>query len=121
MKHMLRLRSDAWINDHKSVGYHATSARLTQLQAAKKQKGSVKRTRARIKVVKLHACIADTRSHFLHQLSNRIVRENQVIAVENLAVSNMKENRSLSQSISDAGWGGSCANWNIRRLGTVAL
>ena len=82
-------------------------ARLAVLQrrAAKKQKGSANRAKARLKVAKLHARIADTRANFLHQLSSRIVRENQVIAVESLAVCNMKKNRSLAKSISDAGWG----------------
>ena len=82
-------------------------ARLVVLQrrAAKKQKGSANRAKARLKVAKLHARIADTRANFLHQLSSRIVRENQVIAVESLAVCNMKKNRSLAKSISDAGWG----------------
>ena len=82
-------------------------ARLVVLQrrAAKKQKGSANWAKARLKVAKLHARIADTRANFLHQLSSRIVRENQVIAVESLAVCNMKKNRSLAKSISDAGWG----------------
>ena len=82
-------------------------ARLVVLQrrAAKKQKGSANRAKARLKVAKLHARIADTRANFLHQLSSRIVRENQVIAVESLAVCNMKKNRSLAKPISDAGWG----------------
>ena len=78
---------------------------ILQRRAAKKQKGSTNRAKARLKVAKLHARIADTRANFLHQLSNRIVRENQVIAVESLAVCNMKKNRSLAKSISDAGWG----------------
>ena len=78
---------------------------ILQRRAAKKQKGSTNRAKARLKVARLHARITDTRANFLHQLSNRIVRENQVIAVESLAVCNMKKNRSLAKSISDAGWG----------------
>ncbi len=30
--HMLRLRTDAWFKDQKRVGYHETSARLTELK-----------------------------------------------------------------------------------------
>ena len=84
---------------------HEARLGMLQRRAAKKQKGSANRAKARLKVARLHARITDTRANFLHQLSNRIVRENQVIAVESLAVCNMKKNRSLAKSISDAGWG----------------
>jgi IS605 OrfB family transposase len=42
--------------------------------------------------------------HFLHKLSTRVVRENQAIALEDLNVSGMVKNRSLSRVISQAGW-----------------
>ncbi|MHB1528696.1 MAG: RNA-guided endonuclease InsQ/TnpB family protein [Acidiferrobacteraceae bacterium] len=84
---------------------YETRLGIFQRRASKKQKGSANRAKARLKVARLPARITDTRSHFLHQLSSRIVRENQVIAVESLAVCNMKKNRSLAKSISDAGWG----------------
>ncbi|MGW4337434.1 RNA-guided endonuclease TnpB family protein, partial [Rhodococcus koreensis] len=41
---------------------------------------------------------------YLHTLSTRLVRENQVIAIEDLSVRNMVKNRKLSRAISDAGW-----------------
>ncbi|MFE5704606.1 RNA-guided endonuclease TnpB family protein, partial [Rhodococcus koreensis] len=46
----------------------------------------------------------DRRRDYLHTLSTRLVRENQVIAIEDLSVRNMVKNRSLSRVISDAGW-----------------
>jgi len=72
---------------------------------AKKQKGSANRKKAKLKVARLHAKIADTRKDFLHKLSTRLVNENQVIAIETLAVSNMQKNHCLAKSISDASWG----------------
>ncbi len=71
---------------------------------AKKQKGSRNRAKARLKVAKIHGRIADRRRDYLHKLSTRLVRENQVIAIEDLSVRNMVKNRSLSRVISDAGW-----------------
>ncbi|PQP18340.1 RNA-guided endonuclease TnpB family protein [Rhodococcus opacus] len=62
------------------------------------------RAKARLKVAKIHGRIADRRRDYLHKLSTRLVRENQVIAVEDLSVRNMVKNRSLSRAISDAGW-----------------
>ncbi|WP_087738845.1 RNA-guided endonuclease TnpB family protein [Paraburkholderia piptadeniae] len=75
-----------------------------QRRLARKQKGSARRAKAKLKVAKLHAKVADSRRDFLHKLSTRLINENQVIAIESLAVSSMQKNRSLSKSISDAGW-----------------
>ncbi len=80
--------------------------RLAKLQRrlAKKQKGSARSAKAKRKVARLHAKVADARRDFLHKLSTRLINENQVIAIESLAVSNMQKNRHLAKSISDASW-----------------
>lgn len=81
----------------------ATLAKL-QRRLAKKTKGSANSKKAKLKVAKLHAKITDSRKDFLHKLSTRLVNENQVIAIETLAVSNMQKNHSLAKSIADASW-----------------
>ena len=75
-----------------------------QRQLSKKQKGSKNRDKARHKVARIHARIADRRRDHLHKLSTRLVRENQVIAIEDLSVRNMVKNHSLARAISDASW-----------------
>src|SRR5712692_108768 len=72
---------------------------------AKKKKSSKNRAKARFKVAKIHARIADRRRDYQHKLSTRIVHENQVICVESLTVKNMLGNHCLAKSISDVGWG----------------
>jgi putative transposase len=75
-----------------------------QRRHAKKHKGSKNRAKARTKVAKIHARIADRRRDFLHQLSTRLIRENQTICVESLHVKNMVKNHNLAKAISDVGW-----------------
>lgn len=86
--------------------FRKNEAKLAKLQRrlAKKQKGSNRRAKAKLKVARLHTRIADSRRDFLHKLSTRLINENQVIAIESLSVSNMQKNSRLSKSISDASW-----------------
>ena len=78
--------------------------RKAQKALSRKQKGSQNRDKARRKVARVHAEIRDARQDFLHKLTTRLVRENQTIVAESLAVKNMVKNRKLAKAISDAGW-----------------
>ncbi len=79
--------------------------KLRKLQKAlsRKEKGSSNRAKARMKVARQHARIADARREFHHQLSTTIIRENQTVAVEDLAVKGLARTR-LAKSVHDAGW-----------------
>jgi putative transposase len=68
-----------------------------------KQKGSANRDKARLKVARVHARVADARRDFHHQLSTALIRDNQAIAVENLSVKGLARAR-LAKSVHDAGW-----------------
>ncbi len=85
----------------------AKYAKLRRAQKAlsRKQKGAKNREKARRKVARVHTEITNTRKDFLHKLTTQLVKENQLIAVEDLAVKNMLKNRRLAQAISDVGWG----------------
>lgn len=82
-------------------------ARLAKAQRrlARKIKDSANREKARVKVARVHAQITDRRRDFLHQVTTRLVRENQVVVIEDLSVRNMVRNHSLARAISDAAWG----------------
>jgi len=88
-------------------GLKAKSGKLRKAQKAlsRKVQGSNNRHKARLRVARVHAEIADARKDMLHKLTTRLVRENQLIAVEDLAVKNMVKNHKLAQAISDASWG----------------
>ncbi|TQJ92574.1 RNA-guided endonuclease TnpB family protein [Streptomyces sp. SLBN-31] len=81
-------------------------ARLARAQRelARKAKGSANREKARRRVAKVHARIADRRRDFLHKLTSRIVHENQVVVIEDLTVRNLLKNGRLARAISDAAW-----------------
>ncbi|MDI3421435.1 RNA-guided endonuclease InsQ/TnpB family protein [Streptomyces luteolus] len=70
---------------------------------SRKQKGSRNREKARRKVARAHAQVVDARREFHHQLSTKLIRENQAIAVEDLAVNGLARTR-LAKSVHDAGW-----------------
>ena len=87
--------------------------RQAQKALSRKTKGSNNREKARVAVARIQAAIADARKDFLHKLTTRLVRENQTIAVEDLAVKNMliaqrgansAQNHKLAQAIADASW-----------------
>lgn len=85
---------------------HQDERRLARAQRrlAKKQQGSKNRAKERRKIARIHARIADRRRDFLQKLSTRLIRENQTICVETLAVKNMLQNHKLARALSDADW-----------------
>ena len=87
--------------------YRRSQQRLAkaQRQLSRKVKGSHNRRKARLKVAKLHAKVADQRADFNHKLTAQLIHENQVISAETLAVKNLLQNPKLAQSIADVGWG----------------
>ena len=68
---------------------------------ARKQKGSVNRRKARLKLARLHARIANIRADALHKLTTDLTRRFELIGIEDLNVKGMLSNRHLSRSVSD--------------------
>jgi IS605 OrfB family transposase len=79
--------------------------KLKRLQKtlSRKAKGSNNRAKARNAVARRHAKVADARREFHHQESTTIIRENQTVIVEDLAVNGLARTR-LAKSVHDAGW-----------------
>ncbi|MFC6559130.1 transposase, partial [Nonomuraea cavernae] len=74
-----------------------------QRALSRKQKGSANRAKARTEVARAHAKVADARREFHHQTSTRIIRDNQAVYVEDLAVTGLARSK-LAKSVHDAGW-----------------
>jgi len=75
-----------------------------QQKLSRKIKGSNRRNKAKRIVARVHEKISNTRKDFQHKLSRKLVNENKVIVVENLAVKNLVKNHCLAKTISDCGW-----------------
>lgn len=88
--------------------YHAKSekklARL-QRQLSRKSKGSNHWEKNRLQVARLQEHIANQRHDALHKLSTELVRQNDVICIEDLAPKNLMRNHKVAKSVSDASWG----------------
>ena len=84
---------------------YASKLAKAQRVLSKKKKGSSNFHKARKKVARVQAKIADCRRDFTHKLTSQLINDNQVISCESLSVKNMVKNRKLAKAISDANWG----------------
>ena len=87
--------------------YVKNQKRLAKLQRqlSRKARGSNNRSKAKRKVAKLHEKIVNQRNDTLHKMTTQLVRNYDVICIENLAVKNLARNHKLAKHIMDAAWG----------------
>jgi putative transposase len=76
-----------------------------QRHLSRKTKFSSNWKKQKAKVTKLHASVKNARKDFSHKASTAIVKNYNVVAVEDLCIANMVKNRHLSRAINDVGWG----------------
>ena len=70
----------------------------------KEEKSLAKAQRKGKAVSRIHERIKNRRHNFVHQLSRKLVNENDVLVVEKLNTKKMLSNHRLAKSISDASW-----------------
>jgi len=99
------ITSEAEIIDNPKYLYKLESKlKREQRKLSKKKKGSKNRNKQRIKLNIVHEKITNQRNDFLQQLSTRLIKENQIICLEDLNVKEMLKNHKLTKSISDVSW-----------------
>ncbi|MGH3638202.1 MAG: RNA-guided endonuclease InsQ/TnpB family protein [Mycobacterium sp.] len=89
----------------KHLGRKLRKLARSERQKSRRQKGSANRAKTRRKVAIAHNEVARARRDYHHKQALALVRENQVIHVEDLNIAGMVRNRRLARAISDAGWG----------------
>lgn len=106
----------------KSLKTKLKKLKYEQRQLSKKQKGSQSRNKQKRKLALVHEQITNIRKDYLHKVSTTIIRENQTICVEDLAVKNIMKNHCLAQAMSDVSLGAFYtmleykSNWNDRQF-----
>lgn len=92
------------INNPKFLKKSLLKINKLQRKLSRKTNGSSNWNKNRIKLAKAYEQLANQRRDFLQKLSTNLINQNDVICVENLAVSEMLQNKILAQSISDVAW-----------------
>ncbi|MEU3076738.1 RNA-guided endonuclease InsQ/TnpB family protein [Streptomyces laurentii] len=103
LTHFAVLSDGAKIDSPRFLRRAEKKLKKAQRDLSRKEKGSKNRNKARVRVARAHARVADARREFHHQLSTKIIRENQAVAVEDLAVRGLARTR-MAKSVHDAGW-----------------
>jgi putative transposase len=109
LTHFAALSTGEKIAHPRDMAQHERRLKRYQRMLARRQRGSKNRAKARVKVARQHAQVADARRDFLHKTSTALIQRFDVIAVEDLNVRGMTSNggarkRGLNRSIAQTGW-----------------
>ena len=77
---------------------------LVAKQSGKKLSESMNYQKQQMKVAKIHERITNRRKDFLNKLSTSIIKNHDIICIEDLASKNLMKNRKLAKSIADVSW-----------------
>jgi len=106
----------------KTLKKNLKKVKYNQRQLSKKTKGSSSRNKQKQKLDIVHEKITNVRKDYLHKVSTEIVKNHDIISVEDLAVKNIMKNHKLAQAMSDVSLGSFYSmleyksNWNDKQF-----
>lgn len=101
IKTLLTFSDGTTIDNPKWIRTNEKQLKKLQKQLSKKVKGSNNRNKVRIKLAKLHENIKNKKQDFIHNITTKIINDNQVIVIEDLNISGMLKNHKLAKSIQE--------------------
>ena len=105
LAHLVTLSNGEKIENQRHLNNRMRYLRQQQRCLMRRTKGSKRSEKQRLRVARSHRKVADQRSYALHVITTKLVRENQIICIEDLKVKNMIRHPRLARHIADAGWG----------------
>ena len=105
VKHLATLSDGTVIPNPRALGTRLRALRKAQQALSRKIKGSARREKAKERVARLHARVADVRADAINKATTMIARDYGVVCIEDLNVAGMAKSRSLARSLSDAALG----------------
>jgi putative transposase len=103
IKTLLSLSNGETIDNPKWIRTNQKQLKKLHKHLSKKIKGSNNRNKARLKLAIKHEKIKNQKQDYLHNITTKIINENQVIVLEDLNVSGMMKNHKLARSIQELG------------------
>ena len=105
VKNLATLSDGVIIPNPRALGARLRALRKAQQALSRKVKGSTRREKAKDRVARLHARVADVRADAIHKVTTMIARNYSTVCIEDLNVAGMVKNRHLARSVSDAALG----------------
>ena len=105
VKNLATLSDGTVIHNPRALGTGLKALRKAQQALSRKVMGSARREKAKERVSRLYARVADVRADALNKVTTMIARSYNTVCIENLNVAGMVKNRSLARSLSDAALG----------------
>lgn len=104
LKHFIITSDGEFIDNNKFYIRNQFKLKRLQRKFSKSKKGGKNREKLKLKIAKLFQKITNQKQYFFHEVSNKLIRENQSISCETLKVKNMIKNKKLSKAIQDVSW-----------------